>query len=158
MGLNSLDVPMADKVRQSRTQLVSHLCDTQGVRISQSATAQLPKTCAGRGSALNHCPASPQQTEALATAAVRAASKLRAALIAVSAALSSPATPLPHTQTEALATAAVRAATKLRAALIIVFTVTGRTARLIAKYRPQQPILTVSRLSSENLKVCGWQL
>lgn len=46
-------------------------------------------------------------------------------------------------QTEALATAAVRAATKLQAALIVVFTVTGRTARLIAKYRPSQPILTV---------------
>lgn len=46
-------------------------------------------------------------------------------------------------QTEALATAAVRAATKLHAALIVVFTVTGRTANLIAKYRPQQPILTV---------------
>jgi hypothetical protein len=49
----------------------------------------------------------------------------------------------PAPQTEALATAAVRAATKLRAALIVVFTVTGRTARLIAKYRPAQPILTV---------------
>lgn len=48
-------------------------------------------------------------------------------------------------QTEALATAAVRAATKLHAALIVVFTVTGRTANLIAKYRPQQPILTVRR-------------
>eukprot|EP00882_Tetradesmus_deserticola_P011986 GHRQ01012685.1.p1 GENE.GHRQ01012685.1~~GHRQ01012685.1.p1 ORF type:complete len:604 (+),score=257.00 GHRQ01012685.1:103-1812(+) len=46
-------------------------------------------------------------------------------------------------KTEALATAAVRAATKLQAGLIVVFTVTGRTARLIAKYRPQQPILTV---------------
>lgn len=46
-------------------------------------------------------------------------------------------------KTEALATAAVRAATKLQAALCVVFTVTGRTARLIAKYRPQQPILTV---------------
>jgi pyruvate kinase len=46
-------------------------------------------------------------------------------------------------QTEALATAAVRAATKLQAALIVVFTVTGRTANLIAKYRPRQPILTV---------------
>eukprot|EP00878_Enallax_costatus_P015297 GHUV01016018.1.p1 GENE.GHUV01016018.1~~GHUV01016018.1.p1 ORF type:complete len:346 (+),score=100.80 GHUV01016018.1:1137-2174(+) len=46
-------------------------------------------------------------------------------------------------KTEALATAAVRAATKLQAALVVVFTVTGRTASLIAKYRPQQPILTV---------------
>jgi len=51
--------------------------------------------------------------------------------------------PQPPPQTEALATAAVRAATKLRAALIVVFTVTGRTARLIAKYRPHQPVLTV---------------
>ena len=54
-------------------------------------------------------------------------------------------------QTEALATAAVRAATKLQAALCVVFTVTGRTARLIAKYRPQQPILTV-RLQKESCK------
>jgi pyruvate kinase len=51
-------------------------------------------------------------------------------------------------QTEALATAAVRAATKLQAKLIVVFTVTGRTARLIAKYRPQQPILTVRRCTA----------
>jgi pyruvate kinase len=51
-------------------------------------------------------------------------------------------------QTEALATAAVRAATKLQAKLIVVFTVTGRTARLIAKYRPQQPILTVRRAAA----------
>eukprot|EP00882_Tetradesmus_deserticola_P003239 GHRQ01003432.1.p1 GENE.GHRQ01003432.1~~GHRQ01003432.1.p1 ORF type:complete len:620 (+),score=292.55 GHRQ01003432.1:124-1860(+) len=57
-------------------------------------------------------------------------------------------------KTEALATAAVRAATKLQAGLIVVFTVTGRTARLIAKYRPQQPILTVvvPRLSTNGLK------
>eukprot|EP00775_Hariotina_reticulata_P003649 gene3649-3910_t len=57
-------------------------------------------------------------------------------------------------KTEALATAAVRAATKLQAALIVVFTVTGRTANLIAKYRPQQPILTVvvPRLSTNGLK------
>jgi hypothetical protein len=59
---------------------------------------------------------------------------------------SRPASPRPCPQTEALATAAVRAATKLRAALIVVMTVTGRTARLIAKYRPHQPILTVGAL------------
>eukprot|EP00879_Flechtneria_rotunda_P008776 GHRR01009191.1.p1 GENE.GHRR01009191.1~~GHRR01009191.1.p1 ORF type:complete len:273 (+),score=74.89 GHRR01009191.1:1600-2418(+) len=46
-------------------------------------------------------------------------------------------------KTEALATAAVRAATKLKAAMIVVFTVTGRSASFIAKYRPKQPILTV---------------
>jgi pyruvate kinase len=55
---------------------------------------------------------------------------------------------LSRLQTEALATAAVRAATKLQAKLIVVFTVTGRTARLIAKYRPQQPILTVRCLTA----------
>ncbi|KAF5836459.1 pyruvate kinase [Dunaliella salina] len=42
---------------------------------------------------------------------------------------------------EALASAAVRAAHKVNAKLIIAFTVTGRTARLLAKYKPQQPIL-----------------
>lgn len=60
-------------------------------------------------------------------------------------------------QTEALATAAVRAATKLQAALIVVFTVTGRTASLIAKYRPQQPILTVScSVSMQHLMNTLW--
>ncbi|GBG00331.1 pyruvate kinase [Raphidocelis subcapitata] len=61
---------------------------------------------------------------------------------------------LMNDKTEALATAAVRAATKLRAALIVVMTVTGRTARLIAKYRPHQPILTVivPGITSDGLK------
>lgn len=44
---------------------------------------------------------------------------------------------------EATASSAVRAAGKVGAALIIIFTVTGRTARIVAKYRPKQPILTV---------------
>ncbi|GIL59095.1 hypothetical protein Vafri_14039 [Volvox africanus] len=44
---------------------------------------------------------------------------------------------------EALASSAVRAAAKINAALIIVFTVTGQTARLVAKYKPASPILTV---------------
>ncbi|PNW87383.1 hypothetical protein CHLRE_02g147900v5 [Chlamydomonas reinhardtii] len=44
---------------------------------------------------------------------------------------------------EALASSAVRAAAKINAALIIVFTVTGQTARLVAKYKPACPILTV---------------
>ena len=49
-------------------------------------------------------------------------------------------------QVEALASSAVRAALKSQAALIIVFTVSGRTARLVAKYRPSQPILAVSSI------------
>jgi pyruvate kinase len=40
---------------------------------------------------------------------------------------------LPALQSEALASSAVRAAHKMQAALIVVFTVTGRTARLLAK-------------------------
>lgn len=55
---------------------------------------------------------------------------------------------------EALASSAVRAAGKLQASLIVVFTVTGRTPRIVAKYRPSQPILTVvvPRLTSDGLK------
>jgi pyruvate kinase len=49
-------------------------------------------------------------------------------------------------KTEALATAAVRASTKVAASLIVAFTVTGRTAALIAKYRPANPVLTVCTL------------
>jgi pyruvate kinase len=49
-------------------------------------------------------------------------------------------------KTEALATAAVRASTKVGASLIVAFTVTGRTAQLIAKYRPANPVLTVCTL------------
>lgn len=41
-------------------------------------------------------------------------------------------------QVEALASSAVRAADKLHARLMIVFTSTGRTARIIAKWVPQQ--------------------
>ena len=46
-------------------------------------------------------------------------------------------------QAEALASSAVRAAEKSQAKILIVFTVTGNTARMIAKYKPKQPILTV---------------
>jgi len=49
-------------------------------------------------------------------------------------------------KTEALATAAVRASAKVGASLIVAFTVTGRTAALIAKYRPATPVLTVCTL------------
>ena len=46
-------------------------------------------------------------------------------------------------QTEALASSAVRATTKLGATMVLAFTKTGRTARLLAKYRTSVPILTV---------------
>lgn len=46
-------------------------------------------------------------------------------------------------QHEAMASSAVRAADKMQARLIIVFTVTGNTARMLAKYKPTQPILTL---------------
>jgi pyruvate kinase len=54
---------------------------------------------------------------------------------------------------EAIASSAVRAAEKADAKLLIVFTDTGLTASLVAKYRPSVPILTlvVPRLVNENM-------
>ncbi|KAK9840140.1 hypothetical protein WJX74_004030 [Apatococcus lobatus] len=59
---------------------------------------------------------------------------------------------------ESMASTAVRAAAKIKASLIIVYSSTGRTARLVAKYRPSMPILTlvIPHLTATNsLK---WQL
>ncbi|KAF6256488.1 Pyruvate/Phosphoenolpyruvate kinase-like domain-containing protein [Scenedesmus sp. NREL 46B-D3] len=58
---------------------------------------------------------------------------------------------------ESLASSAVRAAGKVQADLIIVYTATGRTAQLVAKYRPPMPILTlvVPRLVSDGIR---WRL
>jgi pyruvate kinase len=55
---------------------------------------------------------------------------------------------------EAIASSAVRAAEKVAAKLIVVFTDTGLTASLVAKYRPSAPILTlvVPRLVNENMQ------
>ncbi|KAL8162073.1 hypothetical protein V2J09_013562 [Rumex salicifolius] len=47
------------------------------------------------------------------------------------------------THLESIASSAVRAAIKTKASLIICFTSSGRAARLIAKYRPTMPILSV---------------
>jgi pyruvate kinase len=44
---------------------------------------------------------------------------------------------------ESIAGAAVKTADKVGAALIIVVTYSGKTASLVAKYRPQQPIMTL---------------
>jgi pyruvate kinase len=46
--------------------------------------------------------------------------------------------------TEAIASSSVRATFDLHAAVIIVLTETGTTARLVAKYRPHIPIITVT--------------
>ena len=61
------------------------------------------------------------------------------------------------TKLEAVTSSAVRAAEKASAKLIIVFTDTGLTASLVAKYRPNVPILTlvVPRLVNDNMK---WRL
>lgn len=58
---------------------------------------------------------------------------------------------------ESIASSAVRAADKVQASLIVVYTHTGQTAELVAKYRPPMPILTlvVPNLVSDSLK---WKL
>lgn len=52
--------------------------------------------------------------------------------------------PSPMSPLESLASSAVRTAHKVRATLIIVLTRGGSTARLVAKYRPSVPVLTVA--------------
>ncbi|XP_047321460.1 pyruvate kinase, cytosolic isozyme [Impatiens glandulifera] len=52
-------------------------------------------------------------------------------------------TPLPMSPLESLASSAVRTANKARAKLIVVLTRGGTTAKLVAKYRPAVPILSV---------------
>ncbi|KAL5709644.1 pyruvate kinase [Ranunculus cassubicifolius] len=60
----------------------------------------------------------------------------------------------PMTHLEAIASSAVRAAIKVKASVIIVFTSSGRAARLIAKYRPAMPVISVviPRLKTNQLK------
>ncbi len=52
--------------------------------------------------------------------------------------------PLPMSPLESLASSAVRTANKVRATLIVVLTRGGTTAKLVAKYRPYVPILSVA--------------
>jgi pyruvate kinase len=54
-------------------------------------------------------------------------------------------TPLPTDTVETVAIAAVAAATEQGACAIVVLSTSGNTARLVAKYRPQVPIITVTR-------------
>lgn len=52
--------------------------------------------------------------------------------------------PVPMSPLESLASSAVRTANKICASLIVVLTRGGTTARLVAKYRPKVPILSVA--------------
>lgn len=52
--------------------------------------------------------------------------------------------PVPMSPLESLASSAVRTAHKVHASLIVVLTRGGSTARLVAKYRPSVPVLTVA--------------
>jgi len=54
-------------------------------------------------------------------------------------------TPRPTETVETVALAAVAAASEQNASAIIVLSTSGNTARLISKYRPQMPIITVTR-------------
>ncbi|KAK4431083.1 Pyruvate kinase, cytosolic [Sesamum alatum] len=60
----------------------------------------------------------------------------------------------PMTHLESIASSAVRAAIKVKASVIICFTSSGRAARLIAKYRPTMPVLSVviPRLKTNQLQ------
>jgi pyruvate kinase len=51
---------------------------------------------------------------------------------------------LPMSPLESLASSAVRTAHKVHASLIVVLTRNGTTARLVAKYKPAVPVLTVA--------------
>ncbi|XP_042053955.1 pyruvate kinase 1, cytosolic-like [Salvia splendens] len=60
----------------------------------------------------------------------------------------------PMSHLESIASSAVRAALKVKASVIICFTSSGKAARLIAKYRPTMPVLSVviPRLKTNQLK------
>nr|KAJ0190238.1 hypothetical protein LSAT_V11C800397970 [Lactuca sativa] len=60
----------------------------------------------------------------------------------------------PMSHLESIASSAVRAAIKVKASVIICFTSSGRTARLIAKYRPTMPVIAVviPRLKTNQLR------
>lgn len=54
-------------------------------------------------------------------------------------------TPLPTDTPETVASAAVSAALEQNAGAILVLTTSGNSARLVSKYRPQVPIIVVTR-------------
>uniref|UniRef100_A0A2C9V4R1 pyruvate kinase n=1 Tax=Manihot esculenta TaxID=3983 RepID=A0A2C9V4R1_MANES len=60
----------------------------------------------------------------------------------------------PMSHLESIASSAVRAAIKVKASVLICFTSTGRAARLISKYRPTMPVISVviPRLKTNQLR------
>ncbi|CAD7699862.1 unnamed protein product [Ostreobium quekettii] len=58
---------------------------------------------------------------------------------------------------ESIASSAVRAADKINASLLVVYTHSGQTAQLVAKYRPSMPIMTLVVPSLKTDKL-GWKL
>ena len=65
-------------------------------------------------------------------------------------------TPLPMSPLESLASNAVAMSAKINASLIIVLTRGGTSARLVAKYRPKCPVLTVAVPSLTVMDFQGW--
>ena len=57
-------------------------------------------------------------------------------------------------QLESMASSTVRVADKIHAALIVVVTGSGRTARLVAKYRPDVPVIALTGESILSLSLC----
>jgi len=55
---------------------------------------------------------------------------------------------------ETIASSAVKAATKVKASVIVVFTSSGKVARLVSKYRPVMPVLTIviPRLTTDKMR------
>lgn len=60
----------------------------------------------------------------------------------------------PMSEIESICSSGVRAAEKVRASTIVVFTSSGRTARLVSKYKPSMPclVVVVPRLSTNQLR------
>jgi pyruvate kinase len=56
---------------------------------------------------------------------------------------------------EAIASSAVKTAIDMNAKMVVVLTETGTTARLVAKYRPQIPILVLTALADAARNSCG---
>lgn len=56
---------------------------------------------------------------------------------------------------EAVASSAVKTAIDVGARMLVVLTESGRTARMVSKYRPQQPILVLTSSAETTRQVAG---